>query len=157
MKGQSENKRFNSVCCLFTNVHAKTCPFMISFPFFYFYNLDNRTSLKNTGLLETDHSTNFKVIIIKSKCSIFSPFQILEEKAFSNQNKNKKKAKTQQQNFFQDFQPKKLGYGQSIVSQSCNSIQLMPALKVNIIIVHPRGVVFPEGFRFTGGKTTSQG
>jgi hypothetical protein len=28
---------------------------------------------------------------------------------------------------------------------------------VNIIIVHPRGVVFPEGFRFTGGKTTSQG
>jgi hypothetical protein len=22
----------------------------------------------------------------------------------------------------------------------------MPALKVNIIIVHPRGVVFPEGF-----------
>jgi hypothetical protein len=33
----------------------------------------------------------------------------------------------------------------------------MPALKVNIIIVHPRGVVFPEGFRFTGGKTTSQG
>ena len=78
--------------------------------FFYFYNLDNRTSLKNTGLLETDHSTNFKVIIIKSKCSLFSPFQILEEKAFSNQNKNKKKAKTQQQNFFQDFQPKKLGY-----------------------------------------------
>jgi hypothetical protein len=27
-----------------------------------------------------------------------------------------------------------------------NNIQLMPALKVNIIIVHPRGVVFPEGF-----------
>jgi hypothetical protein len=25
-------------------------------------------------------------------------------------------------------------------------IQLLPALKVNIIIVHPRGVVFPEGF-----------
>ena len=24
-----------------------------------------------------------------------------------------------------------------------NNIQLMPALKVNIIIVHPRGVVFP--------------
>ena len=61
--------------------------------FFYFYNLDNRTSLKNTGLLETDHSTNFKVIIIKSKCSIFFRFQILEEKAFSNQNKNKKKQK----------------------------------------------------------------
>ena len=26
----------------------------------------------------------------------------------------------------------------------CNNIQLLPALKVNIIIVHPRGVVFPE-------------
>jgi len=32
------------------------------------------------------------------------------------------------------------------VEMSSNSIQLMPALKVNIIIVHPRGVVFPEGF-----------
>jgi hypothetical protein len=27
-----------------------------------------------------------------------------------------------------------------------NNIQLLPALKVNIIIVYPRGVVFPEGF-----------
>jgi hypothetical protein len=27
-----------------------------------------------------------------------------------------------------------------------NIIQLLPALKVNIIIVHTRGVVFPEGF-----------
>ena len=27
-----------------------------------------------------------------------------------------------------------------------NSIQLLPALKVNIIIVHPRGVLFPEDF-----------
>jgi uncharacterized membrane protein YagU involved in acid resistance len=26
----------------------------------------------------------------------------------------------------------------------CNIIQLLPALKVNIIIVHPRGVVFPR-------------
>jgi hypothetical protein len=25
-------------------------------------------------------------------------------------------------------------------------MQLLPALKVNIIIVHPRGVVFPRGF-----------
>jgi hypothetical protein len=29
--------------------------------------------------------------------------------------------------------------------------QLLPALKVNIIIVHPRGVVFPEGFSFNSG------
>ena len=36
-----------------------------------------------------------------------------------------------------------------------NNIQLMPALKVNIIIVHPRGVVFPEGY--SRGKTTSLG
>jgi hypothetical protein len=27
-----------------------------------------------------------------------------------------------------------------------NIIQLLPALKVNIIIVHLRGVVFPDGF-----------
>jgi hypothetical protein len=27
-----------------------------------------------------------------------------------------------------------------------NNIQLLPALKVNIIIVHPRGVVFPRAF-----------
>jgi hypothetical protein len=26
----------------------------------------------------------------------------------------------------------------------CDSIQIMPALKVNIIIVHSRGVVFPR-------------
>jgi len=30
---------------------------------------------------------------------------------------------------------------------SSHNIQLMPALKVNIIIVHPRGVVFPDGRR----------
>ena len=35
------------------------------------------------------------------------------------------------------------------------SIQLMPALKVNIIIVHPRGVVFPRALAWW--KTTSQG
>jgi hypothetical protein len=34
-------------------------------------------------------------------------------------------------------------------------MQLMPALKVNIIIVHPRGVVFPRVL--AQGKTTSQG
>ena len=34
-------------------------------------------------------------------------------------------------------------------------IQLMPALKVNIIIVHPRGVVFPR--TLVRGKATSQG
>jgi len=28
-------------------------------------------------------------------------------------------------------------------------IQLLPALKVNIIIVHPRGVVFLRAFMFT--------
>jgi hypothetical protein len=33
-----------------------------------------------------------------------------------------------------------------------NIIQLLPALKVNIIIVHPRGVVFPRAL----AKTTSQ-
>jgi hypothetical protein len=37
----------------------------------------------------------------------------------------------------------------------------MPALKVNIIIVHPRGVVFPESFTlgmlFSLGKTTPLG
>jgi hypothetical protein len=29
--------------------------------------------------------------------------------------------------------------------QIYDNIQLLPALKVNIIIVHPRGVVFPRG------------
>jgi hypothetical protein len=36
-----------------------------------------------------------------------------------------------------------------------NIIQLMPALKVNIIIVHPRGVVFPralEGKQHPSGE-----
>ena len=37
----------------------------------------------------------------------------------------------------------------------CNNIQLMPALKVNIIIVHPRGVFFQRAL--ARGKTTSQG
>ena len=32
------------------------------------------------------------------------------------------------------------------------SIQLMPALKVNIVIVHPRGVVFPEGKQHPKGE-----
>ena len=36
-----------------------------------------------------------------------------------------------------------------------NIIQLLPPLKVNIIIVHPRGVVFPRAL--APGKTTSQG
>jgi len=36
-----------------------------------------------------------------------------------------------------------------------NIIQLLPALKVNIIIVHPRGVVFPRAL--SRGKTTFQG
>jgi hypothetical protein len=40
------------------------------------------------------------------------------------------------------------------VTLQLNNIQLLPALKVNIIIVYLRGVVFPEGKR---GKTTSQG
>jgi hypothetical protein len=35
-----------------------------------------------------------------------------------------------------------------------NIIQLLPALKVNIIIVHPRGVVFSRAL--ARGKTTSQ-
>jgi hypothetical protein len=37
----------------------------------------------------------------------------------------------------------------------CHTIQLMPALKVNIIIVHPRGVVFPGVL--ARGKKASQG
>jgi hypothetical protein len=36
-------------------------------------------------------------------------------------------------------------YNQS-QQKTWHNIQLLPALKVNIIIVHPRGVVFPEGF-----------
>jgi hypothetical protein len=41
-----------------------------------------------------------------------------------------------------------LGYSILIYHQTeHNIIQLLPALKVNIIIVHPRGVVFAEGLR----------
>jgi hypothetical protein len=39
----------------------------------------------------------------------------------------------------------------NICTLAINSIQLMPALKVNIIFVHPRGVVFPRAL------ATSQG
>jgi hypothetical protein len=38
---------------------------------------------------------------------------------------------------------------------SSNIIQLMPAVKVNIIIVHPKGVVFPRAL--ARKTTTSQG
>ena len=34
----------------------------------------------------------------------------------------------------------------------CDSIQIIPALKVNIIIVHSRGVVFPEGKQHPKGE-----
>ena len=33
-----------------------------------------------------------------------------------------------------------------------NNIQLLPALKVNIIIVHPKGVVFSEGKQHPKGE-----
>jgi hypothetical protein len=33
-----------------------------------------------------------------------------------------------------------------------NNIQLLLALKVNIIIVHPKGVVFPEGKQHPKGE-----
>jgi hypothetical protein len=41
------------------------------------------------------------------------------------------------------------------LKQARVNIPLLPALKVNIIIVHPRGVVFPRVL--SRGKTTSQG
>jgi hypothetical protein len=46
-------------------------------------------------------------------------------------------------------------YQKQIASSFSIIKQLMPALAVNIIIVHPRGVVFPR--TLAQGKATSQG
>jgi hypothetical protein len=52
------------------------------------------------------------------------------------------------------FNAKKKKLSKSITKIN-DIIQLLPALKVNIIIVHPRDVAFPQAL--ARGKTTSQG
>jgi len=49
-----------------------------------------------------------------------------------------------------DYTRKKEGRGKHVLG--VNIIQLLPPLKVNIIIVQPRGVVFPEGKQHRKGE-----